>query len=320
MASCDVRKNMATAVLLLGCGLLGGCSLSPLAKHTVAFSKATDLAVGGSEDAYRRAIALRHEEQVAAAVYAYDKDPHWSPYQDFDPLLTSEQLEARVKVLDGLKTYSDTLVKLTTRKDPSKDLTSAAEAAGTNLQELNKTVATDLATSIPNMPAMSDSVAHGVSTAVLALGEYLVNRKTRQSLREVTQQMNPHVETLCTLLSSDIKVLRRQADVDYQALVIDQDQFIRHSTLSAVEHRDEVGKLIVIAEDQKANDELLAKLDKAVKALATAHQALTDAATSKDTETLKQKIADLEAAGQELGSFYSSLSAKSKSSTTATSN
>ncbi|WP_446743204.1 hypothetical protein [Silvibacterium acidisoli] len=286
----------------------------------MAFSKATDLVTGGSEDAYRKAIALRHEEQVAAAVYAYDKDPHWSPYQDFDPLLSSEQLEARVKILDGLKTYADTLVKLTNRKDPSKDLTSAAEAAGTNLQGLNKTLATDLATSIPNAPVMSDSVAHGVSTAVLALGDYLINRKTRRSLREVTQQMNPHVETLCSLLSSDVTVLRRQADVDYQALVIDQDQFIRHSKLSAVEHRDEVGKLIVITEDQKANDELLAKLDKAVKALATAHQSLTDAAATKDTETLKQKIADLETAGQELGSFYSSLSAKAKTPTTATAN
>ena len=59
------------------------------------------------------AMRLRLQEQASASVYAYDKDPAWSPYKDLTPLLTPAQLDARIKVLEGLKAYADTLVDLT---------------------------------------------------------------------------------------------------------------------------------------------------------------------------------------------------------------
>src|SRR5580658_1099214 len=126
-----IRVAAVTLVLILPAT---GC-LSPLAKHATAFSAATATVIDGSEDAYRAANQLRLREQSAAAVYDYDKNPTWSPYKDFKPLLSPDQLNARIKVLDGLKAYADTLVDLTSNK-PSKDLEANAQAVGTNLQSL----------------------------------------------------------------------------------------------------------------------------------------------------------------------------------------
>jgi hypothetical protein len=291
--------------------LATGCSLTPLAKHTAAFSTAATLVINSSEDAYRGANQLRQDEQVAAAVSDYDKNPKWSPYTDTKPLLTAEQLNARITVLDGLKAYAASLVQITGSQS-SKDLDTAAAGVGSNLKSLSSTVATDLISSVPNAPVMSAEEANGVSTAVRALGDYLIARKVKGSLPKVTQDMNPNVKTLCELLNSDIIVLRRQADVDYQTLITDQDQFIRHpaTPLDPVEHRDEIGKLITFAAKQKANDDLLAKLQVALHTLELTHQALAAAAQGNDPESIKQKIADLEAAGQSLATYYHSLSTK----------
>jgi hypothetical protein len=284
-----------------------GC-LSPLAKHTAAFSTATATVIDGSEDAYRAAMLLRLREQAAASVYAYDKDPQWSPYKSMAPLLTPDQLNARIKVLDGLKAYADTLVDLTANK-PSKDLEANAQAVGTNLQGLNQTVATDLSTAIPNLPVMSTANANAASTAVLALAEYLSARKVKKSLPKVTQDMNPHILALCELLNSDIAILRKQADVDYQTLIENEDQSIRHegTAVNPYERRQEIGNLLILAAQQKANDDLLAKLQAALHTLAMTHQALAAAAQGNNPESISQKIAELQAAGKDLSNYYKSL-------------
>lgn len=295
--------------LLIFSMLIEGC-LSPLAKHTAAFSTATATVVDGSEDAYRAAMRLRFEEQATASVYDYDTNPTWSPYKNLTPLLSSAQLDARIKVLDGLKAYADTLVILTSGK-PSQDLETAAQSVGTNLQGLNQSVATNFSTLVPNIPVMSTANANAISTAILALGEYLTARKVKSSLPKITQQMNPTVTTLCELLNSDIGVLRSQADVDYQSLITRLDQSIRHegSAVSPYEHREEIRILIDLADQQKANDELLAKLQSALHNLELTHQALAAAAQGNNPESIAQKIAELQAAGKDLGAYYKSLPA-----------
>ena len=275
-------------VCLLFCISITGCSLSPLAKHSIAFSQASDIVVTNSKDAYRAANELRQREQIAAAVYGYGKDPHWSPYKDIRPLLTSDQLGARIKVLDGLKSYADSLVQLTVKESNSDSdaLNSAAAGVGSNLKTLSRTVSTDLGTALPGVSALTASQANVISTAVLALGEYLQRRKVK-----------------------DVKVLRRQADIDYTNLVETQNQFIQKegSSLSPIQKRDEIGKLVGIATEQKANDDLLQRLQDAIAKLAETHGALVVAAQDNNSEALSQKIAELAAAGQELGNFYRSL-------------
>ncbi len=295
----------AAATLILSMLALG-CSLTPLAKHTAAFSTATALVINSSENAYRGANQLREQEQVAASVYDYDKNPKWSPYTDTKPLLIDRQLTARITVLNGLKAYAASLVQIS-GSQASKEENTAAARVGSNLQSLSSTVASDLSNAVPDASSMSAEQANAVSTAVRALGDYLIAHKVKGSLPKVTQEMNPTVKKLCELLNSDIVVLRRQADVDYQSLIEQQDQFIRHTSLDPAAHQEEIEKLITLAYQQKANDELLAKLQVALHTLDLTHQALAAAAQGNNPESIKQKIVDLEAAGQSLSSFYSSL-------------
>jgi hypothetical protein len=287
---------------------VGGC-LSPYAKHAQAFSSATNTVIDSSEDAYRGANKLRLQEQIAAAVFDYDKNPAWSPYKDYKPLLTPEQLNARIEVLDGLKAYAASLVELTSKPSGADEaaLQSAAEGIGDNLLSLNQNVATNF--SSLNAPVMSTTQANVVSTAVLGLADYLRARKVKGSLPKVTQDMNPHIQELCSLLDSDIQILRRQADVDYQTLLTQLDQSIRHegNANTPYERREEVGSLIQIAQQQTGNDELLKKLQAALHSLALTHQALAAAAQGNNPESIQAKIAELEAAGKDLGAFYSSL-------------
>jgi hypothetical protein len=295
--------------LTLALTLLMGCAvtLSPLARRTEAFSDATATVIDNSKDAYRAAIDLRHREQVSAAIYAYDKKPGWSPYTDLQPLLTPEQLDARIKVLDGLKAYAESLTDLTSTKKQNEKLGTAAAGAGAGLQSLTAAAAPALKTTFPSMAAMSDDAAHGVSTAIVALADLLINQQVRKALPKITQDMTPNITVLCSLIDSDVNILRRQADVDYQSLVTTQDEFIQHSHLEPIQRRAEIANLIDIADEQKANDILLTKLKAAINTLATTHEALAKAVQGNDPQSLKQSIADLEAAGQDLGNYYQSL-------------
>lgn len=291
---------------------LSGCSLSPIARHAVAFHEATRVVIDSSEDAYAQANRLHHEVMVAKAVTDYDKNTQWSPYTDVKPLLTPDQLDARIKVLDGLKVYSATLVDLTAGK-PNPALDAAAAGVGSNVKDLSGTIASKFGGT-----AMDDTAGKAVGVAVDALGQFLITYRTQNSLKLVTQTMAPTVTTLCGLVNSDVAVLRRQADVEYQTLITDDDQLIRHATVDPFTHREQVGRLIDLAAQQKANDELLQKLQAAVHSLDAAHQALAAAAQGKDPEGVKQKIADLSAAGQSLATFYKSLSATEATSAGAT--
>ena len=296
---------MAIAASVLSC--VTGCGLGPLSVHAKAFSAATIPLVDNSEDAYRGAIKLRSEEQADAAVYAYDEKPNWSPIDDPKPLLTGDQLNARIVVLEALKVYATTLVELT--GGPSKDLENAASGAGTNLKGLSNSVETSFGHAIVNPPQMSGTEANGVSTALRALGSYLQGRKLRHSLPKVTTEMDPYVRTLCDLVQSDIKILRRQADVDYTNLLTAENTFIQHEgdKLDPIERRTEIAKLLDLANQQKANDALLKSLSQAVEALALTHHALAAAAQGNNPENFRQKIGDLVAAGQQLANYYQSL-------------
>src|SRR5215472_6403910 len=94
--------------------LFAGCSVSPLAKHTAAFSSVTNLVVDNSENAYRAAVRLHDQEQMVAAVAKYDTDPTWDPHKiQIKHLIDDQGLAVRSQVLDGLKLYAQSLSDLT---------------------------------------------------------------------------------------------------------------------------------------------------------------------------------------------------------------
>lgn len=286
-----------------------GCArtIGPLALHASAFASATNLVTSGAADAYTEANRLHDRSQISLAILNFDRDPSWDPTQYLKPLLSEDQLQARRTVLVGLKTYADTIADIAAGPKPAA-LNAAAADVGNQLQALSKTTATSLATSFPNAPTLSDTERNAASTALAALGTFLQQRKVLKQLPPVLLANDTYVSDLCTYMESDIKVLRRQADRDYGSVIGAQDQYIRHtSTLSPAEHRAEIAKIPELLLAQQHNDELLRKLSEAVKALRLTHNAFAHEAQGDNPETLRAKIADLSAQGQNLASFYQSL-------------
>jgi hypothetical protein len=282
--------------------LLTGCSLSPLARRTAAFSSATSQVVDNSENAYRAAVRLNDEAQASMLVARYDSaqpvDPH-----SLKHLMDPQDLEARTEVLDGLRAYAQTIADLSSGVASSK-LDDAAASVGTNLQKLSAAT--------PTTFKITPQEANAASTALKALGEFLTSKKVKGSVPKIIQEMDPNIEAICNLLLSDIAILRDQSGRDYEQLLSQQDSFIRHAgkDLSPIDRRSEIQRLPQILVRKQATDDMLANLADCVKQLALTHHALSAAATSKEAPSLEARIADLRAIGSRLANYYESLPTK----------
>ena len=299
------------AIAALLCAGLLGCPTStrPLSRDANAFSAATILVVNGASDAYRTANELHDTAELSIAAVEYDRKPAWNPNDYVKPLLTQEQLDARIRILRGLKSYAETVADLA-GGGKEKPLNDAAAQVGNNLQDLSNNIPEALSTSIPGAGPISDTTRNVVSTALVALGRFLQERKVAGSLPQVIADNDKNVSELCKYLDSDITILRRQANVDYGRVMTAQDQYIRHEgkDMTAAERRAEIQKLPEFVLEQRRNDELLAKLQRTIQKLAETHHAFATAAQLHNPESLHQYILDLSAEGQSLADYYQSLS------------
>ena len=281
-----------------------GCATSPLAKHTAEFATATNAVVDDSENAYRAAVRLHDDEQLSAAVQKYDTNQPWDPH-NIKHLIDARGLDARADILDGLKTYAQTLADLTSGQSDSLDTT--AKSIGATLQQMSAAVNPD-ATATPIF-SITPGEANAASTALKALGDYLISKKVKSAVPKVIHDMDPNIEALSNLLDSDITILRRQSGNDYEQLLMQQDTFIRKSgaELSPIERRAEIKKLGQIILRKEATDDMLHQLQLTIKSLAETHHALAVAAQSNDNASLSERIAELKATADRLSHFYNSL-------------
>jgi len=277
-----------------------------MAKHATALSTASTEVIRTSEDAYRSAIDLHDREEVSAGVLKVETGKAWD-YDQLKPLMTPEALDARIDILEALRAYTKSLSEVTSGVS-SPELTAAATAAGTNLKSMG--------TTIKNAPGLAQTgfsitpqTANLVSTATLAIGEYLVSRKVNAALPGITAEMDPQVEQLCTLLNDDIEILRRQSKKDYEDLSRQEWTFIQvnKEKMSPVELRNEIEKLPAFRKDEQRADALLTGLHAALVRLALTHHALTAAAQGNNPEALTARLGEVMAAGSALTTYYKSL-------------
>ena len=303
------RQSYLPGPILLMLPLLlffGGCSVSPLAKHTAEFSTATNAVVDNSENAYRAAVRLHDDEQISAAVQKYDTNQPWDPH-NIKHLIDARGLDARTNILDGLKTYAQTLADVT-NGGQSDSLDASATSLGTNLQQMSATFNPDSSVP-PSGFSITPVQANAVSTALKALGDYLASKKVKSAVPTIIRDMDPKIEVLSNLLDSDVTILRRQSANDYEQLLTQQDTFIRKfgSDLSPIERRAEIKKLGQIILRKEATDDMLRELQAAIKDLAETHHVLAAAAQTKNNASFSERIAELLATADRLNHFYDSL-------------
>ena len=312
------------AALALSLPLLSAGCLSSYAKHSAALAAATAPVIDQAAAAYSSANSIHHLRTDYDAIAQFDAAaPVYNP-RNVPPLLSDQAIQSRLAVLAAFQCYVQSLGAITSGTD-SPQLQAAATSAGQSLATLGNTLAPSIesvfgiaaatastpATASSSTPAdpITPTVQNGIATAVDALGQFLTSRKVKKELPPVIIAMDPHVKALCDLLQSDIEILKGIEDRDYNYVINQQTLFLRESSnrLDPGERRLLIAQLPAIARQQQASDRQLTQLSAAIVRLELTHHALAAEAQGNNPESLKQKLADLEAAGQELGKFYSSL-------------
>lgn len=326
----------ATAVFFSSLLLTTGC-LSSLNKRAAALAVATAPVVDQAAAAYNSANTIHNMRVDYDAVAQFDASaPVYNP-RTIEPLMQDKDIRVRLAVLAAFQEYVKSVVAITSGTD-SPELQAAAKSAGETLRNLGNALApsvestlgiasaaasttqttvittsgssttTSSSTSSTPAPAITPTVQNGVSTALDALGQFLINRKTKKELPPVILAMDPHFKTLCDLLESDIAILKDQESRDYNFVINQQTQFIRATTaLDPEQRREQIMKLPDIVREEQASTQQLTEFSAALVRLELTHHALASEAQGNNPESLKSKLGDLEAAGSNLGSFYSSL-------------
>jgi hypothetical protein len=320
-----------------------GC-LSPLNQHATALAAATTPVVEQAGAAYRSANSIHNLRVDYDAFAEFDAaSPVYNP-RNIQPLMADKDVQVRLAVLAAFQAYVESVVAITSGTD-SPALQAAAKAAGEDLSSLGGTLApaidstfgiaatsaattlTTVATTVGDTTTTTSSTAttpaapvnpitptvrNGMSTAIDALAQFLINRKVKKELPPIVVAMDPQVKVLCELLASDIAILTDQENRDYNFIINQQTLFVRvqSKTLDPEQRREQIMKLPEIVRQKQASGQQLPQLSASLVRLELTHHAFAAAAQGNNPESLKQKLGDLEAAGRELGAFYSSLSAK----------
>jgi hypothetical protein len=328
----------AVRVLALSLPLLSAGCLSPYAKQSAALAAATAPVIDQAAAAYSSANSIHNMRTDYDAIAEFDATaPVYNP-RTVPPLMSDQAIQARLAVLAAFQSYVQSLVAITSGTD-SPQLQAASKSAGQSLTGFgnmlapsvestfgiaaatasttqttvsttsNSTTTTATTSSSTPVNPITPAIQKGISTAVDALGQFLTNRKVKKELPPVIISMDPHVKVLCDLLESDIAILKGIEDRDYNFVINQQTLFLRESSgkLDPGVRRVLITKLPAVARQQQASDGQLTQLSAAIGQLELTHHALAVEAQGNNPESLKQKLADVEAAGEELGKFYSSL-------------
>ena len=316
-----------------------GC-LGTLNKHSVALADATAPVIDEASATYRNVQSLHNRSVDTDAVTQFDQaSPVYNP-RSLKPLLTETDIQVRLAVLLALQCYVKTLVEITSGTS-SPALDAASKSVANSLASLGNDVApsfgippattsdtvtqtvatagtstTATITTTSAAKTISPAVQAGLGTAVNALGQFLVYRTIRKELPSKIVAMDPHVQELCKDFLVDVATLQSQEKLDYDNIIDGQTLFIRqnggnaHPALEPEQRRLLIMQLPGIVRQQHDTEDGLAQLKASLTKLAFVHHELAAEAQGNHPGSMTNTIADLSAAGDNLGRFYSSVSAK----------
>jgi hypothetical protein len=300
--------------------LATGC-LSPYAKHSAALAAATAPVVEQAAAAYSSANALHAMRTDYDAIAQFDAPGTVYNPRTVPPLLSEAAIKSRLDVLAAFQAYVQSLVAISSGTD-SPELQEAAKSVGNGLSSVGNTLAPSVESAFGIASDSSSSVAdpitptiqNGITTAVDALAQFLTSRRIKKELPPIIIAMDAHVKLLCDLLKSDIEILRGIELRDSNFMINQQTLFLREAQdgngkvkLDPGVRRVMITELAGEARQHQASDRQLTQLSAAIGRLELTHHALAVEAQGNNPASIKQKMAELEAAAAGLGKFYLSL-------------
>jgi hypothetical protein len=328
------------ALVVALCVFTSGCMKS-LKEHSTALAAATAPVIDQAAAAYQAANVIHEKRADYDAIPFFEKDHSIDKLKVVHELIDDKDIALRLKVLVAFQLYVKTLVEITNGTE-SPELDAASESVGKDLTGLGNTVAPTLENAL-GIPATSPTTTvitttsttgdttsftsktnttpaapitskdqNLISTGANALGQFLTYRAIEKALPQLIVKLDPEIISLCKTMISEVDDLHEAEKIDFDYMLSQEKQFVMDPgiTLSEVERRNEIAKMQELVREQHAVELQLAGLRGAILKLALTHHALAEDLAKANPESLKDKLKELIAAGQNLGTFYSSVQEK----------
>jgi hypothetical protein len=285
----------ATALLLAGC-------VSPKAATQIKnFSTAVSLATGNSAQAYTLMEQEHLDAQFSQAVLDYAGTPF---HPDFHALLTTNELQVRMNILEALKLYAarlSTLMGNATVTNLDQDTTKLG-------QSLNALDSNLVQTAFVKVPDVSSNDVQILAAAVNFLGNWLITGQEQSEARKAITAMQKYVPEICQVLEKDLGYVHNQVTNDFTQNARHMELYLQKSyhDLDPIQRRAELARLVALNNSMKTADAALTLTQSSLEKIETAHQALDQAFTA-DTSKLSSLINEASGEAQRVAAYYNSL-------------
>lgn len=303
----------------VGCGLaaaslyLAGC-MHKISSTVPPFAQAVGLTATNVQGAFDTVQSTYCDARTMNYAVSYTGTSDFDPSKLCQSWITPETLAARVLVLQGLKQYASELSSLTASDISTVD--TASTALGKSLTGLTGTEP------FKKVAASAKTPIEIATTAVDALGNWLIQAKLQKELPAAIVKMDDPVQKISQLLIDDIGTvgadpadpamgsgLRQVLWIQYRSEIQSWAAYVSKnyfgSNVSPDARFAAIKQLVALSVQQKAADKTLAQVAVTIKQMAQAHTELVKAA--KTNQPLTADVSDLLAEAQRLNSYYNSL-------------
>jgi len=296
--------------------VLSSCAVvpQPIPQSALAeFSSAISTAAENNTAAYAVIEKVHQEVELMKAVADFDGKGFKpdSMTQFFD----SQALKVRKQVLDGLALYAEKISEIAGGKE-LEEFDAETKKLGSSLQELNDGL---LKSSFFRNSPIESSHVRIFTTAVNAIGRWIIEYKKDKTVKESIISMNGNIGEICRLFIQDFGNppdglhknpggLRAQQWNQYDELMMLQDRFVgdNRGKLDPVSKKAEIEKLAVLPRKQKEADAVLADIQGSFKKIQEIHAALAKESVGgkQDYDKMLKKLV---AEGKRISKFFKSV-------------
>lgn len=280
---------LATAIMLL----LVGCP-GPNLRQLTAFSASVHQTTETTKAGFELVERAHRESKLEELTLKYLTADATANPQSISRFLPARDYQARIHALEGLKAYADALAQLASN-DHIEALDSAAVSLGGTLLNFDST----------KFQLKPDEAAV-LSTAVKAIGTWIINAKLTKKLPVIIQEMDKVVQDASSLLAKDLKTLAEQHKTASDQFVTQRNQLLLKtaSRLKPSEVRLEAELIVdyVMALDASANT--FDKASAALEAMKSAHGVLAKAVAEPEDADILDAIAKFAGEAKALKDFY----------------
>lgn len=303
-------RPLAAVIATILLGLLSACFTQRVQTVVPAFSQAVSTLASNTRAAFE-VVQQKYEETQAFTLVV-----NYQPGQRFDPasvrvLLSEEDLDARMKLLDGLKEYGSQLEVLAGGADKLHDTDAQL---GASIQALaGSAPVKSMAANAQAGAAANSSIA-----AVNALGDWLVEKKLSRNLPDLIARMQQPVAQIRDLFKADIGSMNANGEgrglrfalwQTYTQLIQKHQEYLaaNFKDLSAEQRTIEIEKLPALVKARRQGDQTLAQTETSLDQLVKANAELLDAVKTK--RAMRTEIDSLYAESVRIAEYYQSLNA-----------